>query len=88
MIATNINSGTTLARRYLDVAGAAEYLCMTEGAVYVAKARKQIPFRKQGRKLVFDKVALDAYMQSLEGVDVDEAVERRLYNGTLNNFKT
>jgi hypothetical protein len=59
---------------------------MTEGAVYAAVARRQIPFRRLGRKLVFDAVELDAYMHGLEGVDVAEAVARRLHNGTVKDF--
>ncbi len=76
----------TATRRYLDVAGAAVYLSMTEGAVYAAVARRQIPFRRLGRKLVFDAVELDTYMHGLEGVDVKEAVARRLHNGTVKEF--
>ena len=79
-------AATTTERRYLDVKGAAAYLCMTEGAVYAAVARRQIPFRRLGRKLVFDAVELDAYMHGLEGVDVSEAVARRLHNGTVREF--
>jgi hypothetical protein len=59
---------------------------MTEGAVYAAVARRQIPFRRLGRKLVFDAVELDAYMHGLEGVDVSEAVARRLHNGTVSEL--
>jgi excisionase family DNA binding protein len=70
----------------LDVKGAALYLGMTEGAVYAAVARRQIPFRRLGRKLVFDAVELDAYMHGLEGVDVAEAIARRLHNGTVKEF--
>lgn len=79
-------AATTTERRYLDVRSAAAYLCMTEGAVYAAVARRQIPFRRLGRKLVFDAVELDAYMHGLEGVDVNEAVARRLHNGTVNTL--
>ena len=79
-------SATTTARRYLDVKGAALYLSMTEKAVYCAAARRQIPFRRLGRKLVFDTAELDAYMHGLEGVDVGEAVARRLHNGTINDL--
>jgi excisionase family DNA binding protein len=79
-------AATTTERRYLDVKGAGAYLSMTEGAVYAAVARRQIPFRRLGRKLVFDAVELDAYMHGLEGVDVNEAVARRLHNGTVNEF--
>jgi excisionase family DNA binding protein len=73
----------TTQRRYLDVKGVAAYLSMTEAAVYAAVERRQIPFRRLGRKLVFDSVELDAYMHGLEGVDVTEAVARRLHNGTM-----
>ena len=73
-------------QRYLDVPGTATYMNMTSGAVYAAVARRQIPFRRQGRKLVFDAVELDSYVHQLEGVDVNEAVARRLHNGTVNDF--
>jgi len=76
----------TGAGRYLDVKGAAQYLGMTVMAVYAAVARRQIPFRRQGRKLVFDRLELDAYMHGLEGVDVSEAIARRLHNGTVEGF--
>lgn len=71
-------------RRYLDVAGTAEYLNMTEGAVYAAAERRLLPFRKLGRKLLFDMMKLDAYIEGLEGVDVAEAVARRSNGGTVN----
>jgi len=77
---------TTPAGRYLDVKGAAGYLSMTEKAVYWAVARRMIPFRRLGRKLVFDTAELDAYMHALEGVDVTEAVGRRLHNGTMSDL--
>ena len=77
---------TTPAGRYLDVKGAAGYLSMTEKAVYWAVARRMIPFRRLGRKLVFDAVELDNYMHALAGVNVDEAVARRLHNGTVKDF--
>ena len=79
-------SATTTVRRYLNLKGAASYLSMTEGAVYAAVARRQIPFRRLGRKLVFDTTELDTYMHQLEGVDVNEAVARRLHNGTVKDF--
>lgn len=36
-----------------------------------------------GRKLVFDKVELDAYINSLEGGSAEEAVARILHHGTI-----
>jgi excisionase family DNA binding protein len=76
----------TAERRWLDVKGAAIYLSMTETAIYTAVARRQIPFRRLGRKLVFDAVQLDAYLNGLAGVDVAEAVARRMYSGTMHGL--
>lgn len=68
--------------RYLDVESAATYLGMTPGALYASVARHKVPYRKVGRKLVFDRLELDSYIHSLEGVGVEEAVARALNNGT------
>lgn len=70
-------------QRYLDVRCAAVYLGRTPGAVYELVAKRQIPFRRHGRRLVFDVVALDAWIAGLEGVDVKEAVARTLHGGTV-----
>jgi excisionase family DNA binding protein len=79
-------STATVERRWLDVRGAAVYLSMTETAIYTAANRHQLPFRRLGRKLMFDAVELDAYMHGLTGVDVAEAVARRLHNGTVKDL--
>ncbi len=60
----------------MDVRGAAVYLGMTEQALYTGASRGEIPVRHRGRKLVFDKVALDSYIEQLEGVTVDGAIAR------------
>jgi hypothetical protein len=67
----------------MDVAGAAVYLGRTPEAIYKAAQRRLIPFRRLGKKLVFDTVELDRYMQALEGVDVAEATARLMHNGTI-----
>lgn len=72
------------AARYLDTKSAAAYLGTTPGAIYASVARRLIPYRRFGRKVVFDKVELDAYIKALEGVSVDEAVARTMHNGTIN----
>lgn len=77
-------NSTTIRSRYLDVRGAASYLSMTENAIYVAVSRRQIPYRKLGRKTVFDTVELDEFIRRLEGVDAAEAAARKLHNGTVN----
>ena len=69
--------------RYLDVKGAAIYLSRTPGAVYELVAKRQVPFRRHGAKLLFDREELDAYMHQLEGVDVREAVSRMWHGGTV-----
>jgi excisionase family DNA binding protein len=63
-------------RRYLDVSSAATYLGTSSTAIYATVARRQIPFRRLGRKLLFDKSKLDTYIKALEGVSVEEAVTR------------
>lgn len=70
-------------RRYFDVKATAVYLGCTPGAVYATAQRRLIPHRKQGRKLLFDKIELDAYVKALEGVDADEANARLLHSGTM-----
>ena len=69
-------------RRYLDVGSTATYLGTTSTAIYAAVARRQIPFRRFGRKLLFDRIELDSYIKSLKGVSVEEAVARIQDRGT------
>lgn len=71
-------------RRYLDADAAAEYLGMPSAeAVRRAAQRRVLPFTKLGKKLVFDTVKLDAYLDALPGVSVDEAVARKINGGTV-----
>jgi excisionase family DNA binding protein len=72
-----------ISRRYLDVQSAAIYLGTTPTAIYAAVARRQIPHRRFGRKLVFDKVELDMFVKALEGVSKDEAIARTMHGGTM-----
>ena len=74
---------TAIERRYLDTEAAGVYLGMSVDAIYTGVARRQIPVRRRGRTLVFDVVELDAYVHGLEGVAVDEAIGRRLHDGTV-----
>lgn len=69
--------------RYLDAEAAAVYLGMTATALYKSAQRRLVPYRKKGKRLVFDVAELDAYMHQLEGVDVGEAVSRALNGGTM-----
>lgn len=74
--------------RYLDTSGAAAYLGRTPGAVYELVAKRMIPFRRLGSRLVFDCYELDTYVDSLEGVDAEEAVSRTLNGGTVHGVGT
>lgn len=49
--------------RYLDVAGTAEYLTLSEDAVRVMVKRQEIPHIKVGRRLRFDIQDLDLWMR-------------------------
>lgn len=70
-------------RRYLDVKSTARYLGATTNAIYAAVARRQIPYRRFGRKLVFDRLELDVYVKALDGVTVEEAIARLQHGGTV-----
>ena len=48
--------------RYLSVNAAARYLGRSDKALYRLVGRREIPFIKQGRRLLFDRVALDKWM--------------------------
>lgn len=51
-------------RRLVDIAGAAEYLGLTEDQVRGLKYRRLIPFVKVGRSLRFDLVDLDRWIEA------------------------
>lgn len=67
--------------RYIDIKQAAAFMHRTEKAMYAAVARRRIPFRRDGRILRFSQQELDEFMRRLDGVSVDEAVERTLNHG-------
>lgn len=48
--------------RYLDVQSASSYLSRTPMALYLLVHRRAIPFIKQGKRLMFDRLALDRWM--------------------------
>lgn len=48
--------------RYLAIGPAAHYLGRTEKSLYHLVERRLIPFVKQGRRVLFDRVALDRWM--------------------------
>ena len=67
-----------LGPRYVALAEAAAYLGRTEKALRKLVERRAVPFRKAGKRLVFDVVELDRWVVSLPGVTLYEAVDRCL----------
>ncbi|HJY81346.1 MAG TPA: DNA-binding protein [Candidatus Binatia bacterium] len=55
---------------------AAEALGITERACWQRIYRKQIPFRRWGRKVVIVADELDAFIKSLPGATIEEAVAK------------
>ena len=56
-----------------DVPGAAEFLGTTEKAVRQRVARRMIPFRKWGGRLLFVTAELESFVNSLPGCTLEEA---------------
>ena len=49
--------------RYLDANAAAAYLSLSVKAIYHRVRRRQIPFVKKGRRVFFDRRAIDTMMR-------------------------
>jgi len=49
---------------------------MTEKGLRKLVERRKIPFRRQGRRLLFDLHELDVWFESLPGVTLEEALGR------------
>lgn len=47
--------------RYLDIAGAAEYLSLSTSYLFKLVSRRKVPFIKIGRLVRFDRSALDKW---------------------------
>ena len=60
--------------RLLGVEGAAEFLGRTPHAVYRLVARRRLPFRKDGRRVLFRESELVAYVDGLSGTSLEEAL--------------
>lgn len=59
--------------RYMSVEEVAAYLGFSSKAVRHRVAQATIPYRKLGGRLLFDRVTIDAWYQSLPGVSKTEA---------------
>lgn len=69
-------STNSLDRRYVTLAEAAVYLGRTQKALRKLVERRAVPFRRAGRRLVFDLHELDQWVGRLPGVALDEALDR------------
>jgi excisionase family DNA binding protein len=63
-------------KAYLNVSEAAVFLNKTEAAIYRMVARRQIPFRKLHRRLMFKVSELEQLVERLPGVTLDEIMEQ------------
>jgi len=57
----------------LDVRTGAAFLGATQKAVYGQVERRTIPFRRLGGRIVFLRSELEAWLETLPGVTLDEA---------------
>jgi excisionase family DNA binding protein len=57
---------------YLNVDEAAGLIGRTPHALYRLVARRQIPYRKHGRRLLFKRSELLAFLETLPGVRMEE----------------
>lgn len=62
--------------RLLSVEGAAEMLGRSENAVRRMVERRQIPFRKCGRRVLFVESEIKAFIDALPGISLEEMRER------------
>jgi excisionase family DNA binding protein len=56
----------------LSVSQAAEYLGITVSTLYNWVHARKIPFRKHGRKLVFNKASLERWSRERETPEIDQ----------------
>ena len=59
-------------KRFLTLKEAASYLGKTEKALYISVWRREVPYKKWGKKLVFDMRELDTFIASLPGMTFDD----------------
>lgn len=65
-----------MTERLLTVEEAATMLGRTPHAIYRMVSRRQLPFRKAQKRLVFVESELQAFISALPGVTLDELRER------------
>ena len=61
----------------LHIGAVATMFDVTERSIEAMIARRQIPFRKLGKRVIFLRAELELFFQSLPGTGVEEALEAR-----------
>ena len=64
----------TAPAEWLDVKNAARLLGLTEKAVRARVARRQVPFRRLGGRVLFNRHELGQWLEKLDGCGVGEAL--------------
>jgi excisionase family DNA binding protein len=55
-----------MAKKYLNVKSASEYLTLAKSTIYTYVHYRQIPFVKIGERIVFEKAKLDSWVKKKE----------------------
>ena len=66
----------SMREKLLGVEEAAEMLGRSENAVRRMVERRQLPFRKSGRRVLFLESELKAFIEALPGLSLDDVRER------------
>jgi excisionase family DNA binding protein len=69
-----VRSSPLSAAEWIDVAGAARLLGLTEKAVRARVARRQLPYRRFGYRILFSHQQLTEWLDKLPGVGLSEAL--------------
>ncbi len=64
-----------------NVPRAAEILGTTQAAIYMKVARRQIPFRKYGSRVIFFEEELFEFIEKLPGLTIEELKKSRKDGG-------
>jgi excisionase family DNA binding protein len=59
----------------LDVRHAAQFLGVTEKTLRARVARRLVPFKRLGGRVVFIKSDLETFLSALDGCSIDEALQ-------------
>jgi hypothetical protein len=68
--------GNSTSRRYGSLPEVALYLGKTNKAVEKLVERRQIPFKRMQKRLIFDFSLIDQWVESLPGTTLEEALDR------------